>query len=81
MNEKKNIHETNCNLQSRLNLIEEKGEVPDSVKKDIFNFIEDLGLGKVNLGKRVSRKKTSKEKSNDSWRIGLSEKDLNPLMV
>lgn len=56
MNVKKNIHEANCNLQSRLNLIEEKWKVPNSVKKDMFNFLEDLGLGKVNRGKRASER-------------------------
>jgi integrase len=53
MNEKRDIHEHNRNLVASLARIESWNILPE-LKKDLKNFINDLGIGKVNLGKKAS---------------------------
>ncbi|MBA7703799.1 Tyrosine recombinase XerC [subsurface metagenome] len=58
MNVKVNIHKNN-NVEKKLSLVP-SWKVPDSVKKDIINFIEKARIGQVNEGKRLSDRTLSK---------------------
>ncbi len=53
MNLKIDIHKSNRNLDVALERVN-SWNVPDSAKKDVEEFINDLGLGKVTLGKKAT---------------------------
>lgn len=53
MNVKINIHKENSDIESRIELLK-NWRVPEDVRKDVVNFLEDLGDGLVNKGVRVS---------------------------
>ena len=49
----------NRSIDSRMKGIS-KWNVPDSIKKNIVKFLEELGLGKVNKGIKISESRQSK---------------------
>ena len=51
-NVKISIH--NRNIEARLESLKQ-WKIPESIKQDILNFLNDLELGKVNRGKRISK--------------------------
>ncbi len=55
MNLKINIHEENADVESRLRYISKWG-ILESVKKEIKQFLSDLGSGKVNKGVQISQR-------------------------
>lgn len=55
MNEKLNIHEPNSNLTSRLEFVK-NWNLNKSLIEDLKNFLEELGSGKINKGKHISKR-------------------------
>ena len=55
MNVKVNIHSRNSNIEERLSYIK-KWNISDNVKKELRDFLNDLGSGKVNKGVQVSQR-------------------------
>jgi len=55
MNLKVDVHEGNSDVERQQEYMKE-WKIKEDVRKDLDNFLKDLGSGKVNLGKQVSRR-------------------------
>lgn len=78
VNEKINIHQPNSDVESRLRYIQ-KWNIPSSVIKDLTDFLNALGSGKVNKGIQVSKRTQVKYLSLLKAPLTYLKKDLKKI--
>jgi integrase len=80
MNEKIDIHLQNNNIESKLNKISD-WKIPQTLKKDLKNFIKELSMGKINKGHKISSRTQVKYLTLLKIPLEYFNKDLTKLII